>query len=115
MMFFLVAGLINHGQRITSFSQTLTYIRYLCFLFCRQECKKLREELKEEHEEDKASALSQLAQSKEQELSSARESWQRKVEDLLEQVLQLDLHRCTKGCFSIFMCFIVFHTIYAPI
>lgn len=56
---------------------------------CRQECKKLREELKEEHEEEKASALSQLAQSKEQELSSARESWQRKVEDLLEQVLLL--------------------------
>ncbi|XP_069007200.1 protein FAM184A-like, partial [Embiotoca jacksoni] len=51
----------------------------------RQECKKLREELKEEHEEDKTSALTQLAQSKEQELSSARESWQRKVEDLLEQ------------------------------
>lgn len=53
---------------------------------CRQECKKLREELREEHEEDKTSALAQLAQSKEQELSSARESWQRKVEDLLEQV-----------------------------
>lgn len=55
-------------------------------LFCRQECKKLREELKEEHGENKASALAQLAQSKEQELSNARESWQRKVEDLLEQV-----------------------------
>ncbi|XP_028254206.1 protein FAM184A isoform X1 [Parambassis ranga] len=52
----------------------------------RQECKKLREELKEEHEEDKTTALTQLAQSKEQELSSARESWQRKVEDLLEQI-----------------------------
>uniref|UniRef100_A0A674P5U1 Family with sequence similarity 184 member A n=1 Tax=Takifugu rubripes TaxID=31033 RepID=A0A674P5U1_TAKRU len=52
----------------------------------RQECKKLREELKEEQEEDKASALTQLAQNKEQELSSARESWQRKVEDLLAQV-----------------------------
>uniref|UniRef100_A0A8C9Y227 Family with sequence similarity 184 member A n=1 Tax=Sander lucioperca TaxID=283035 RepID=A0A8C9Y227_SANLU len=52
----------------------------------RQECKKLREELREDHEEDKASALNQLAQSKEQELSNARESWQRKVEDLLEQV-----------------------------
>uniref|UniRef100_H3DP92 Family with sequence similarity 184 member A n=1 Tax=Tetraodon nigroviridis TaxID=99883 RepID=H3DP92_TETNG len=51
-----------------------------------QECKKLREELKEEHEEDKASSLAQLAQSKEQELASARESWQRKVEDLLEQI-----------------------------
>lgn len=54
--------------------------------FFRQECKKLREELREEHEEDKVSALSQLAQSKEQELNNARESWQRKVEDLLEQV-----------------------------
>uniref|UniRef100_A0A8D3DF67 Family with sequence similarity 184 member A n=1 Tax=Scophthalmus maximus TaxID=52904 RepID=A0A8D3DF67_SCOMX len=52
----------------------------------RQECKKLREELREEHEEDKASALAQLAQSKEQELGGARESWQRKVEDLLEQI-----------------------------
>ncbi|XP_068609853.1 protein FAM184A [Brachionichthys hirsutus] len=52
----------------------------------RCECKKLREELKEDHEEDKASALAQLAQSKEQELSNARETWQRKVEDLLEQI-----------------------------
>ncbi|XP_061900853.1 protein FAM184A isoform X1 [Entelurus aequoreus] len=52
----------------------------------RQECKKLREELREDHEEDKASALSQLAQSKEQEMSNARESWQRKVDDLLEQI-----------------------------
>ncbi|KAM8832648.1 protein FAM184A isoform 1-T1 [Spinachia spinachia] len=52
----------------------------------RQECKKLREELREDHEEDKASALNHLAQSKEQEMSSARESWQRKVEDLLEQI-----------------------------
>uniref|UniRef100_A0A3Q3WQ44 Protein FAM184A/B N-terminal domain-containing protein n=1 Tax=Mola mola TaxID=94237 RepID=A0A3Q3WQ44_MOLML len=52
----------------------------------RQECKKLREELKEEHEEDKTSALAQLALSKGQELSNARESWQRKVEDLLEQI-----------------------------
>uniref|UniRef100_A0A8C5DLZ3 Protein FAM184A/B N-terminal domain-containing protein n=1 Tax=Gouania willdenowi TaxID=441366 RepID=A0A8C5DLZ3_GOUWI len=52
----------------------------------RQECKKLREELREEHEEDKTSALSQLTQIKETELSNARESWQRKVEDLLEQI-----------------------------
>ncbi|KAM6965223.1 protein FAM184A [Aplochiton taeniatus] len=52
----------------------------------RQECKKLREELKEDHEEDKAAALVLLAQTKEQELGSARESWQRKVEDLLEQI-----------------------------
>nr|XP_046229188.1 protein FAM184A isoform X2 [Scatophagus argus] len=52
----------------------------------RQECKKLREELREEHEEDKASALTQLAQSKEQEMGNAREGWQRKVDDLLEQI-----------------------------
>ncbi|XP_034017733.1 protein FAM184A isoform X2 [Thalassophryne amazonica] len=52
----------------------------------RQECKKLREELREEHEEDKASALKKLAQSKEQELNNARESWHRKVEDLVEQI-----------------------------
>ncbi|KAI4895692.1 hypothetical protein NFI96_024784 [Prochilodus magdalenae] len=52
----------------------------------RQECKKLREELREEHEEDKRAALTQLAQNKEQELGTARESWQRKVEDLLEQI-----------------------------
>nr|XP_057920297.1 protein FAM184A isoform X2 [Doryrhamphus excisus]XP_057920313.1 protein FAM184A isoform X2 [Doryrhamphus excisus] len=52
----------------------------------RQECKKLREELREEHEVDKASALSQLAHNKEQEMSNARESWQRKVDDLLEQI-----------------------------
>ncbi|XP_041716567.1 protein FAM184A-like isoform X3 [Coregonus clupeaformis] len=52
----------------------------------RQECKKLREELREDHEDDKRAALTQLAQNKEQELGSARESWQRKVEDLLEQI-----------------------------
>lgn len=52
----------------------------------RQECKKLREELREDHEDDKRAALTQLAQNKEQELGSARESWQRKVEDLLDQV-----------------------------
>lgn len=64
--------------------------KYVCVvLFCRQECKKLREELREEHEEDRAAALTQLAQSKEQELNNAKESWQRKVEDLLEQVRRL--------------------------
>ncbi|KAG5846652.1 hypothetical protein ANANG_G00117260 [Anguilla anguilla] len=52
----------------------------------RQECKKLREELREGHEEDKRAALLQLAQMKEQELGTAREGWQRKVEDLLEQI-----------------------------
>lgn len=77
-------ALVANFVYITDVKKTEGFV----FSPCRQECKKLREELKEEHEEDKASALSQLAQSKEQELSSARESWQRKVEDLLEQVLQ---------------------------
>ncbi|KAJ0026790.1 hypothetical protein NQD34_017790 [Periophthalmus magnuspinnatus] len=45
-----------------------------------------REELREDHEEDKTNALAQLSQTKDQELTNARESWQRKVEDLLEQI-----------------------------
>uniref|UniRef100_A0A8C6UHJ6 Family with sequence similarity 184 member A n=1 Tax=Neogobius melanostomus TaxID=47308 RepID=A0A8C6UHJ6_9GOBI len=45
----------------------------------RQECKKLREELREDHEEDKTNALAQMSQTKDQELCNARESWQRKV------------------------------------
>lgn len=46
----------------------------------------LREELTEEYEADKQAALTQLSQQKELELMAAREGWQRKVEDLLEQV-----------------------------
>jgi len=65
----------------------------------RQECKKLREELREEHEENKRSALSQLAQNKDQEMCSARESWQRKVEDLLEQVRDSPVQRLTLNIF----------------
>ncbi|KAI1895712.1 hypothetical protein AGOR_G00109070 [Albula goreensis] len=52
----------------------------------RQECKKLREELKEEHEEEKRVALAELTQLKEQEMNAAREGWQRRGEDLLEQI-----------------------------
>ncbi|XP_046877089.1 protein FAM184A isoform X4 [Hypomesus transpacificus] len=55
----------------------------------RQECKKLREELREVHEENRQAALAQLAQTKDQEMSTAREGWQRKVEDLLEQISRL--------------------------
>ncbi|XP_066104393.1 protein FAM184A isoform X1 [Saccopteryx bilineata] len=51
----------------------------------RQECSKLREELRLQHEEDKKSAMSQLLQLKEREKTAARESWQKKVEDLLNQ------------------------------
>lgn len=46
----------------------------------------LREELSEEYDADKQAALTQLSQQKELEMMAAREGWQRKVEDLLEQV-----------------------------
>lgn len=46
----------------------------------------LKEELTEEYEADKQAALTQLSQQKELEMMAAREGWQRKVEDLLEQV-----------------------------
>ncbi|XP_006839948.1 PREDICTED: protein FAM184A isoform X3 [Chrysochloris asiatica] len=52
----------------------------------RQECCKLREELRFQHEEDKKSAMSQLLQLKEREKNAARDSWQKKVEDLLNQI-----------------------------
>ncbi|XP_051710336.1 protein FAM184A isoform X1 [Oryctolagus cuniculus] len=52
----------------------------------RQECSKLREELRLQHEEDKKSAMSQLLQLKEREKNAARDSWQKKVEDLLNQL-----------------------------
>lgn len=55
-------------------------------LFCREEVRLLREELTEEYEADKQAALTQLSQQKELEMMAAREGWQRKVEDLLEQV-----------------------------
>lgn len=46
----------------------------------------MREELTEEYDADKQAALTQLSQQKELEMMAAREGWQRKVEDLLEQV-----------------------------
>ncbi|XP_016054205.1 PREDICTED: protein FAM184A isoform X3 [Miniopterus natalensis] len=52
----------------------------------RQECCKLREELRLQHEEDKKAAMSQLLQLKEREKNAARDSWQKKVEDLLNQI-----------------------------
>ncbi|XP_055021912.1 protein FAM184A-like [Boleophthalmus pectinirostris] len=52
----------------------------------REEVRLLRDELNEEYEADKQAALNQLSQQKELELMAARESWQRKVEDLLEQI-----------------------------
>ncbi|XP_037397859.1 protein FAM184A isoform X1 [Pygocentrus nattereri] len=52
----------------------------------RAELKSLREELTDEHEADKQAVLTQLSQQRDLELMAARESWQRKVEDLLEQI-----------------------------
>lgn len=52
----------------------------------REEVRLLREELNEEYEADKQATLTQLSQQKELEMMAAREGWQRKVEDLLEQV-----------------------------
>ncbi|XP_014891948.1 protein FAM184A isoform X3 [Poecilia latipinna] len=52
----------------------------------REEVRLLKDELSEEYEADKQAALSQLSQQKELELMASREAWQRKVEDLLEQI-----------------------------
>ncbi|XP_054627978.1 protein FAM184A-like isoform X4 [Dunckerocampus dactyliophorus] len=52
----------------------------------REEVRLLREELSEEYDADKQAALTQLSQQKELEMMAAREGWQRKVEDLLEQI-----------------------------
>ncbi|KAM9423161.1 protein FAM184A isoform 3-T3 [Salvelinus alpinus] len=52
----------------------------------REELRSLKEELTEEYEADRQASLSQLSQQKELELMAAREGWQRKVEDLLEQI-----------------------------
>nr|XP_045014980.1 protein FAM184A isoform X3 [Jaculus jaculus] len=52
----------------------------------RQECSKIHQELRLQHEEDKKSAMSQLLELKEREKSAARDSWQKKVEDLLNQI-----------------------------
>uniref|UniRef100_H3DAJ3 Family with sequence similarity 184 member Aa n=1 Tax=Tetraodon nigroviridis TaxID=99883 RepID=H3DAJ3_TETNG len=52
----------------------------------REEVRLLKEELTEEYEADKQAALTQLSQQKELEMMAAREGWQRKVEDLLEQI-----------------------------
>jgi hypothetical protein len=66
----------------------------MAVFYSRQECSKLREELRLQHEEDKKSAMSQLLQLKEREKNAARDSWQKKVEDLLNQVVS-SLHFMT--------------------
>ncbi|XP_078504599.1 protein FAM184A isoform X3 [Lissotriton helveticus] len=51
----------------------------------RQECNRLREELKLQHGEDKKNAINQIMHLKEREMIAARDGWQKKVEDLLDQ------------------------------
>uniref|UniRef100_A0A8C4IXL3 Protein FAM184A/B N-terminal domain-containing protein n=1 Tax=Dicentrarchus labrax TaxID=13489 RepID=A0A8C4IXL3_DICLA len=52
----------------------------------REEVRLLKEELTEEYEADKQATLTQISQQKELEMMATREGWQRKVEDLLEQI-----------------------------
>lgn len=58
----------------------------------------MREELTEEYEADKQATLTQLSQQKELEMMAAREGWQRKVEDLLEQVKHTGLYITSLIC-----------------
>ncbi len=62
--------------------------------FFREEVRLLKEELTEEYDADKQAALTHISQQKELEMMAARESWQRKVEDLLEQVKHLHQYLC---------------------
>lgn len=64
----------------------ITECRITLLPLCREEVRLLKEELTEEYEADKQAAMTQLSQQKELEMMAAREGWQRKVEDLLEQV-----------------------------
>ncbi|XP_048453444.1 protein FAM184A isoform X2 [Rhincodon typus] len=52
----------------------------------REQRAKLCEELEKQHEEEKRSALAQLSHLKDQENSVEKEVWQKKVEDLLNQI-----------------------------
>ncbi|XP_043942906.1 protein FAM184A [Protopterus annectens] len=51
----------------------------------RVECSKVREELMQQHEEDKKSAMTQLLLLKDKEINAVRDGWQKKVDDLLDQ------------------------------
>ncbi|XP_033957524.1 protein FAM184A-like isoform X2 [Pseudochaenichthys georgianus] len=52
----------------------------------REEVHLLKGELTEEYEADKQGAMTQVSQQKDLEMMASREGWQRKVEDLLEQI-----------------------------
>lgn len=67
---------------------------HTCVCVCRAELKTLREELTDEYEADKHATLGQLSQQRDVEIMAARESWQRRVEDLLEQVTPSPLRKC---------------------
>lgn len=67
---------------------TLSVAPSVSLIPLRDELKGLREELTAEHQAEKQVALTQLSQQRDLEMMAARESWQRKVEDLLEQVTE---------------------------
>ncbi|XP_078068859.1 protein FAM184A isoform X11 [Mustelus asterias] len=52
----------------------------------REEHDKLCDKLERQHEEEKRAALAQLSHQKDQENSAEKEGWQKKVEDLLNQI-----------------------------
>uniref|UniRef100_S4RWL4 Family with sequence similarity 184 member A n=1 Tax=Petromyzon marinus TaxID=7757 RepID=S4RWL4_PETMA len=52
----------------------------------RSKCERLREELEAQHAQSKRTALEQLSQVKDQELAATRDGWQRKIQDLLDQI-----------------------------
>ncbi|XP_067881548.1 protein FAM184A isoform X2 [Heterodontus francisci] len=52
----------------------------------REQQEKLCEKLERQHEDEKRSALTQLSHLKDQENSAEKEGWQKKVEDLLNQI-----------------------------
>ena len=64
----------------------------------------LKEELTEEYEADKQGAMTQVSQQKDLEMMASREGWQRKVEDLLEQVQTTHFLPFPVVCYRGLMC-----------
>jgi hypothetical protein len=58
----------------------------LFILTSRKECAKLRSEITEQKDEDKRAALAQLMTLKEDQFNAAKQAWENKVQELLDQV-----------------------------
>lgn len=63
----------------------------------RRECEKLRQELTDQHLEDKNAAIEQLSILKDQEMGEARQGWQQKVTELLKEISQLQANLSSKS------------------